>query len=86
MNEKKEFCFISDPGHGWLEVPVKEVRKYKIKISSFSYMDSGMAYLEEDCDAPTFLKAWQVNNPGREFYFTERHEDFTPIREYVSYK
>ena len=45
--------FISDPGHGWLEVPMSIVESLHIKdeISKYSYLYKGMAYLEEDCDA-----------------------------------
>ncbi|MDZ4263801.1 MAG: hypothetical protein U1B30_15900 [Pseudomonadota bacterium] len=54
-----KYTFIADPGHGWLQVPLHEVRKLGIadKISACSYMSSNMAYLEEDCDAPLFIKA-----------------------------
>ena len=53
------YTFHCDPGHGWLAVPLAEIRKLGIadKISSYSYMSGGMAYLEEDCDAPVFIKA-----------------------------
>ena len=53
--------FISDPGHGWLEVPMQMVRDLGIahKISGYSYVDKSkaMAYLEEDCDADVFMRA-----------------------------
>lgn len=55
----KTYNFISDPGHGWLEVPVTEVRASGAKISPYSYRGrvkgEAMAYLEEDCDAGKFL-------------------------------
>ncbi len=44
----------SDPGHGWLEASMVEVRKLGIasKISTCSYQskDGKTVYLEEDCD------------------------------------
>lgn len=49
------YKFISDNGHGWLRVPLSEVEG--LAISTFSYMDSTHAYLEEDCDMTTFVKA-----------------------------
>lgn len=59
--------FHTDPGHGWLQVPMADVQRLGIadKISRCSYRDGGMAYLEEDCDAPRFLQAaeaagWKV--------------------------
>ncbi len=55
------YRFITDPGHGWLEVPMAELVELEIahKISKHSYMsrDGKMAYLEEDCDAPRFNDA-----------------------------
>ena len=49
------YQFISDNGHGWLRVPLSEVEG--LTISTFSYMDKTHAYLEEDCDMTTFVKA-----------------------------
>ncbi len=51
--------FVSDPGHGWLECPIESVVLSGVKISDYSYADRkiGLAYLEEDCDAPAYLKA-----------------------------
>ena len=60
---KPQYKFFSDPGHGWLEVPMAAVRKAGIqnKISNYSYRKVigcvEYAYLEEDCDAPLFLEA-----------------------------
>lgn len=53
------YKFISDPGHGWMEVPTLEVVKMGLKISSCSYVHpSGKyMYLEEDCDLQAFLFA-----------------------------
>ena len=51
--------FISDAGHGWLEVPTVDVIKAGITPSRYSYIDavSCLAYLEEDCDAGAYLTA-----------------------------
>jgi hypothetical protein len=51
--------WITDPGHGWLVVPISELRELNIidKISSYSYHNDGTAYLEEDCDAAIYLEA-----------------------------
>ncbi len=53
------YTFITDPGHGWLSVPLSDLKKYGLinEISSCSYMTTTRAYLEEDCDAPKFIKA-----------------------------
>jgi hypothetical protein len=55
------YTFHSDPGHGWLEVPMDEIRALGIadQISRYSYMtrDRSTAYLEEDCDMARFAHA-----------------------------
>ena len=59
------YNFYSDPGHGWLAVPIEDVNKLGIvnKISRYSYLNDGMAYLEEDCDFEVFFNAY-VNKHG----------------------
>lgn len=68
---QRRYDFIADPGHGWLEVPIADVRALKIAgaISGYSYVDrqgryapvplkgQPVAYLEEDCDLTTFMQA-----------------------------
>ena len=49
--------WISDPGHAWLVVPLADVEASGFKPSPFSYIANGLAYLEEDDDAPGFLAA-----------------------------
>ena len=53
-----KYTFFEDPGHGWLKVPLKKLEKLGIvnQISIYSYMQGDYAYLEEDCDAPLFIK------------------------------
>lgn len=48
-----------DPSHGWLQVPMAEVRALGIlgEISDYSYTDLVYAYLEEDCDMDVFIRA-----------------------------
>ncbi len=52
-------AYISDPGHGWLAVPLQDVAAMGIqdKISSYSFISraEGVAYLEEDCDASLYI-------------------------------
>ncbi|MBU2853362.1 zincin-like metallopeptidase domain-containing protein [Acidithiobacillus ferriphilus] len=58
----KRYTFTSDPGHGWLVVPVSDIFTLGIapNISPFSYLSprGGKAYLEEDGDAPRFVEAY----------------------------
>lgn len=65
------FTHHSDAAHGWLEVPAKELEALGLSaadFSRFSYVDeygkftgSGVStlYLEEDCDAMQFIRAYE---------------------------
>jgi hypothetical protein len=57
---KKNFQSFTDPGHGWVKVPLKMLVDLSIveKISNFSYQRGNYAYLEEDSDTGIFLKAY----------------------------
>lgn len=50
---------FTDPGHGWLRVPLSLINYLGIAplITGYSYVDDKNAYLEEDCDLSTFLCA-----------------------------
>lgn len=50
-----QYSWIEDPGHSWLVVPLRDVRRLKFRPSQCSYYHGGFAFLEEDCDAPAFL-------------------------------
>lgn len=58
----KRYTATSDPGHGWLVVPVKDIAQLGIaqEISGYSYLSprGSKAYLEEDRDAPIFVRAY----------------------------
>ena len=59
----KAIKFQHDPGHGWLEVSVEllpTVGLTKDDFTGYSYesRDGKTVYLEEDCDAYTFMQAW----------------------------
>ena len=61
---KLQFTFYSDPSHGWLAVPAWVLRLSGVSslISEYSYVKGATVYLEEDCDAPRFIKA--LNDVG----------------------
>ena len=60
MKEMKyHFIKYIDPGHGWLRAPGFLMRELKYTVDSmFSFYDklTDSYYLEEDCDAPAFIK------------------------------
>lgn len=87
------YRFIEDPGHGWLEVPKAELAEVGVadKITEYSYINGDKVYLEEDCDAPCFIKAYCAKNGITEgqfrkliinFVYRERHA----IRSFDYYK
>jgi len=57
IQDAEPFRFISDSGHGWVEVRFDLLRAMKIarKISNYSYGYQGRGFLEEDCDAQVFM-------------------------------
>ena len=58
MKLDRVYVFFSDPGHGWLAVPMDVLKHLGIEraITPYSYISrSGKtAYLEEDVDGPLF--------------------------------
>ena len=56
---KETYTFYSDAGHGWLKVSIEEVKELNVKVSKYSYRKNHTLYLEEDCDAPKFLEAYE---------------------------
>ena len=62
------FTFHTDPGHGWLEVSFTELHKVGLMpsdFSSYSYQQGSVVYLEEDCDASIFLRAYEAQHGKR---------------------
>jgi hypothetical protein len=57
MDVRESYVYHQDSGHGWLEVPIREIKAMGLeeRITPYSYLHEGKAYLEEDVDAGTFL-------------------------------
>jgi hypothetical protein len=51
------YVYHHDSGHGWLEVPARELQRMGLhdRITPYSYLHQGKAYLEEDLDLGTFF-------------------------------
>jgi hypothetical protein len=77
--------YISDPGHGWLEVPRAMLTALDIqdRITPYSYLRGALAYLEEDLDMSTFLQA--ARSVGLELEIVEVYQEHTHIRNYQHY-
>lgn len=72
------FTFLSDPGHGWLQVDwthLKDVGLNPTDFSTCSYRKRNTFYLEEDCDAYKFITAWKAKHGQDSFHFVEGHSD-----------
>lgn len=77
------YRFISDPGHGWLEVNWVDLKRLGLNpgdFSAYSYRDRNVFYLEEDCDAPRFLSAFEARH-GKAPELVEVFQDPTFIRD-----
>ena len=72
----RAFKFFSDPGHGWLRVDIASAKAVGLEPSNFSqwsYQYNHWLYLEEDCDASLFVKAYM-----------DKHNRAPTIHEHVS--
>jgi hypothetical protein len=82
----KTYTVFSDPGHGWIKVTMGELIRLNIadKMSTCSYQYGDYAYLEEDCDYSTWLRA--KNEHGEAYAIKEsRCDNASRIRNYPHY-
>lgn len=79
--------FISDPGHGWLRINLKDFLKLNVsqEVSVYSYITPSYnteryVYLEEDCDAHVAIK--ELTRREISHHITDIHvDDFEVIIE-----
>lgn len=86
MKTNVTLLYYTDPGHGWLRVPLKTLKKLGIddKISSYSYQRTVYAYLEEDNDMTVFMTA--MKEKGVEVILKNRNTNReSRIRNYRQY-
>lgn len=85
---KLSFNFHSDAGHGWLAVKICLVRELGLAtdISLFSYMQGKTAYLEEDGDAPKFIKAFTEKFGFAPAIKELESKNYSPIRSFNRFK
>ena len=79
------YIFHVDAGHGWMAVKRAELKRLGIldKITPYSYQRGGTVYLEEDCDAATFMDAkTEVGETVTKDNLRESYQDRSPIRSY----
>jgi len=67
------YKYFQDPSHGWVEVPIAELRRLNVaeQISPYSYRNGHLAYLEEDCDFSVWMEAKKA--AGEEYNIVEHN-------------
>lgn len=65
------FNFISDDGHGWLEVDLREFPEAKNYASGSGYINGNLIYLEEDDEAQNFI--YHLTTQGEPIAFNEKN-------------
>ena len=82
--DPKYFVFHTDPGHGWLEVTMEEVKDVGLSLDSFtecSYRERNLLFLEEDCDAPRFIEAYRAKYGKNSIRFCDKYSEDAFVRE-----
>lgn len=85
---KTSFKAYSDSQHGWIAVKRRLLLELGIlyKITQFSYQRGKTVYLEEDCDADTFIEAF-VKAYNTQPILTHNYVDGnSPIRSYEGFR
>ena len=84
----KTYIWAVDAGHEWLAVKIKELQELNIahKISAYSYMKGGTAYLEGDCDAAVFFEAYKAKHGVEPKTREGKYWDRQPCRSFAQYQ
>lgn len=84
-NPDSKYKFTDTESHAYLVVDAKEINSLNIQdaISEYSFTNGTEVWLEEDCDALIFIKAWiSDNDKPFEFGMTYlTHSEFSEILE-----
>ena len=80
------FPYHQDPGHGWLEVELRDISALgltRAAFSNYSHVDLSKLrlYLEEDSDMNLFRVAWENRNFKQLPLATVRHDGDCFIRQ-----
>ena len=76
------FTLYYDAGHGWLAVPMHlaaSVGLYEGDFTAYSYRQGNVLFLEEDCDAMLFVRAWEAEH-GTILTHAVDHGNWSEIR------
>jgi len=71
------FNYHSDGRHGWLEVSKDDILTVGLTLNNFSQFSrhdgAGLFFLEEDCDASLFCKAYEKTH-GQTIETRDQHD------------
>jgi hypothetical protein len=86
MTKAIHIKFFSDAGHGWAKVSKQFLARLGIenKITSYSYERGDYAYLEEDCDVSTLVKAAEAHD-YKIMWDEQPQSNYSRIRSYQPY-
>lgn len=81
-----EYIHYTDPAHGWLKVPLTELKELGIidDITGCSYVQGLFAYLEEDHDGTLFLERYEEEQ-GKADITNKHTNNYSKIRRYHNY-
>ena len=84
----KSYKYHYDSGHGWVQVPRKELVELNIldKITGCSYQRGLQVFLEEDCDATTFVNAYLEKHGSVPVWIELNNGNRSPIRYYDNFR
>lgn len=82
--QDKIFKVYVDSGHGWIAVKRKDLYELGVlnKITRYSYQRGDTVYIEEDCDATTFIKAFKDKFGCEPHLAPSKYSHCSPIRSY----
>jgi hypothetical protein len=82
-----ELAYITDPGHGWLLVTTGQLAEVDMgpeDFSRYSYRQGDVLALEEDCDMPRFLEAYQAKRGETPLLRARSLDHDAPMRSWSS--
>ena len=77
FDDNYDYTWITDIGHGRLRVRKDEYHLSGYQASKYSYQDDKYVYLEEDVDAPTYLR---LHQPNQKDIPEEHYNGLSPVR------
>jgi hypothetical protein len=85
MQTIKKLTYYTDAGHGWIKVSRADLDALDIahKITTYSYERGPWVYLEEDCDASTYMEAAKA--AGWTLNLIEHYAERSTIRNFPHY-